>query len=82
MADHVTTEECEATSSQILEKLESIEKRLFRDNGSVSMQTRLDRHESVIRALLWAVSVGVGALLAGGAVGLVMQLRSVLWMSQ
>jgi hypothetical protein len=78
MGEHVTMEHCEATSSQILKKLDSIEQRLFRDNGSVSMQTRLDRHEFVIRALLWAISVTVGALLAGGAVGLVIQLKNVL----
>jgi len=44
--EFVTKETCEATSSQLLEsqeqlhtKLDSIEKRLFRDNGSVSIQT-------------------------------------------
>ena len=78
MSEHVTVEHCETTSSQILDKLDSIERRLFRDNGSVSMQTRLDRHELVIRALLWALSVTVGALLAGGAVGLVVHLKSLL----
>ena len=70
--EFVTREACAATSSQLLEsqeqlhsKLDSIEKRLFRDNGSVSIQTRLDRHEQVQRLLLWIVGIIAGTLLAG-----------------
>ena len=48
---------------EICEKLESIERRLFRDNGTLSVQTRLDRHEQVIRGLIWALSVVGGAVL-------------------
>ena len=59
-------------------KLDSIEKRLFRDNGSVSIQTRLDRHEQVIRGMLWGVSVVGGALLTSIVVGLLFLLRTVL----
>ena len=59
-------------------KLDSIEKRLFRDNGSVSIQTRLDRHEQVIRGMLWGVSVVGGALLTSMVVGLLFLLRTVL----
>jgi len=65
MSDYVTIETCAASTAKILEKLDSIDKRLFRDNGTLSIQTRLDRHEQIIRALLWAVSiVGGGILLA------------------
>ncbi len=49
---------------ELFEKLDSIEKRLFRDNGTLSVQTRLDRHEQVIRGLIWALSVVGGSLLA------------------
>ena len=59
-------------------KLDSIEKRLFRDNGSVSIQTRLDRHEQVIRGMLWGISVVGGALLTSIVVGLLFLLRTVL----
>ena len=59
-------------------KLDMIEKRLFRDNGAVSIQTRLDRHEQVIRGMLWGMSVVGGALLTSLAVGLVILLRAVL----
>jgi hypothetical protein len=51
-------------ADHVLQKLESIEKRLFHDNGRISIQTRLDRHEQVIRGMLWALSVIGGALIA------------------
>jgi len=61
---------------QLIEKLDSIERRLFRDNGRLSVQTRLDRHEQVIRGMLWALSV-IGAALLTSAVGvLFMVVRS------
>lgn len=81
----VTQEMCTATSSQLLNsqdnlhrKLDSIEKRLFRDNGSVSIQTRLDRHEQVIRGMLWGISVVGGALLTSVVVGVIVLMRTVL----
>ncbi len=64
MGGHVTAEECEARHGALMEKLESIERRLFVDNGSLSVQTRLARHEMVIRAILWAVSALGGAAAA------------------
>jgi hypothetical protein len=48
---------------ELFDKLDSIEKRLFRDNGTISIQTRLYRHEQVIRGVLWALSVIGGAFL-------------------
>jgi len=83
--DFVSRETCEATSSQLLEsqeqlhsKLDSIEKRLFRDNGSVSIQTRLDRHEQVQRLLLWIVGIIGGTLLAGCTSGFIILLRELI----
>jgi hypothetical protein len=73
--DFVTHAECGEVSRRVLEKLDSIEKRLFRDNGAVSIQTRLDRHEQILKVLLWVVGViGWGFLTACGS-GLVMALR-------
>ena len=77
-AGFVTREMCSETSRQVLGKLDSIEKRLFRDNGTVSIQTRLDRHEQVIRGMLWALSVIGGALLTSMVVALIVMLRSAL----
>ncbi|MDP6629976.1 MAG: hypothetical protein QGH29_03220 [Kiritimatiellia bacterium] len=76
--EYVTHETCSETSRQVLGKLESIEKRLFRDNGTVSIQTRLDRHEQVIRGMLWGISVVGGALLTSIVVGMVFLFRTVL----
>ena len=65
MSDYVTKDQCALQSAAVLEKLDSIEHRLFVDNGSISIQTRLARHEMVIHALLWVVSVAVGTAIAG-----------------
>ena len=65
MGEYVTKDHCATQSAAVLEKLESIEKRLFVDNGSPSIQTRLERHDLVIRALLWVVSVVMGTAIAG-----------------
>jgi hypothetical protein len=65
MSEYVTKDHCATQSAAVLEKLESIERRLFVDNGSPSIQTRLERHDLVIRALLWVVSVVMGTAIAG-----------------
>ena len=69
---------CSDTSSRILAKLDSIERRLFKDNGTVSIQTRLDRHEQVIRAILWALSVIGGAFLTSLVVSGLFLLKALL----
>ena len=78
MQDYITTAECSENTGKILDKLESIDKRLFHDNGTLSIQTRLDRHEQVIRTLLWAVSVVGGTFLASIVSVVVMLVRFVL----
>ena len=80
MSEYVTKDHCATQSAAVLEKLESIERRLFVDNGCPSIQTRLERHELVIRALLWVVSVVMGTAIAGAVsacVGLVKVLSKV-----
>ena len=81
----VTHEECQAATGRVLasheklhRKLDSIEKRLFRDNGSVSIQTRLDRHEQVLRAWLWVVGLLAGAGVTTGAGCVVMVIKHLL----
>ena len=76
--DYITEEACEAVSNRIFSKLDSIERRLFKDNGTVSIQTRLDRHEQVIRGMLWGLSVIGGALLTSMVVALLVLLRTAL----
>ena len=75
MGEYVTKDHCAAQSAAVLEKLESIERRLFVDNGSPSIQTRLERHDLVIRALLWVVSVVMGTAIAGAVSACVVLVR-------
>jgi len=75
MSDFVTKDQCALQSAAVLEKLESIEKRLFADNGTPSIQTRLERHEMVIHALLWVVSVAAGTAIAGAVSACVVLVR-------
>lgn len=71
------SDQSEVTKELFL-KLESIEKRLFHDNGRLSIQTRLDRHEQVIRGLIWALSVVGAALLTTLVALVVLALKTVL----
>ncbi|NLF23662.1 MAG: hypothetical protein GX590_10950 [Lentisphaerae bacterium] len=71
--EFVTREACGVVSRRVLEKLENIERRFFKDNGTLSIQTRLNRHERVLRVLLWAASVMAGTLLASWTLGLYSQ---------
>ena len=76
--DFVTREECGEVSRRVLEKLDSIEKRLFHDNGTISIQTRIERHEQILKVLLWATSIVVGTGLTAGVAGLVLLFKSAL----
>jgi len=69
---HVTHAECGEISRRVLEKLDSIEKRLFHDNGTVSIQTRIERHEQILKVLLWASSIIVGTILTSAVMGLIL----------
>lgn len=81
---YVTKGTCEQNTRTMLEsqhamltKLESIDKRLFRDNGSVSMQTRIDRHDQTLRLILWVVGIIGSTLLVGFTGGLALLIREV-----
>ncbi len=71
-ASYVTHGECGEISRRVLEKLDSMEKRLFRDNGTLSIQTRIERHEQILRVLLWALSIIVGTVLTSAVMGLIL----------
>lgn len=75
---YVTHAECSETSKRVLDKLDSIEKRLFKDNGTLSIQTRIERHEQILRVLLWAASIVAGTLLTLGVLGMVALLKAAL----
>ena len=69
---YVTHSECSEISQRVLAKLDSIEKRLFKDNGTTSIQTRIERHEQILRAMLWALAVIVGTVLTSAVMGLIL----------
>ena len=56
----------------LLEKMDGIEKRLFHDNGTTSMQTRIERHEQILKVLLWASTIIVGTILTSAVMGLIL----------
>jgi hypothetical protein len=64
-------EENQECHRQILAKMEAIERRLFKDNGTLSIQTRIERHEQILKVLLWATSIVVGTVLTCGVMGLI-----------
>ncbi len=68
----VTREEFGDVIRRVFEKLESMEKRLFKDNGTLSIQTRIERHEQILRVLLWALSIIVGTVLTSAIMGLIL----------
>ena len=39
-------------------------------NGTLSIQTRIERHEQILRVLLWAASIVAGTLLTVGVLGM------------
>ena len=57
---------------ELLAKMDGIEKRLFRDNGTTSIQTRIERHEQILKVLLWASSIVVGTVLTCAVMGLIL----------
>jgi hypothetical protein len=60
---------------ELLRKMDAIEKRLFRDNGTASMQTRIERHEQILKVLLWASSIVVGTILTSCVVGMIILVK-------
>jgi len=76
--NYVTHEECGEVSQRVLDKLDSIERRLFKDNGTLSIQTRIERHEQILRVLLWVTSIVVGTVLTSVVLGLIFLFKSAL----
>ncbi|MCX6996331.1 MAG: hypothetical protein NTV49_04430 [Kiritimatiellaeota bacterium] len=74
----VTHEECGDISQRVLDKLDSIERRLFKDNGTLSIQTRIERHEQILKVLLWVMSIVVGTALTSGVLGMIFLFKNAL----
>jgi len=59
----ITKKNCADRSGQILAAIKLLDDRLYHDNGHISIQTRLDRHERLLRAMCWALSIAGSALI-------------------
>ena len=67
--EYMTKDGCDAKHKETLELLNAINDRLFKDNGSLSIQTRLDRHEQLAKGLMrvitWLSATVLGAIILG-----------------
>ena len=60
--EYVTAAHCDAKHNDIMEKLTEINDRLYKDNGKLSIQTRLDRGDRILGVLCWITTVACGAV--------------------
>jgi hypothetical protein len=67
---HVTDADCRARSGAILEAIEKLNSRLYKDNGTISIQTRMDRHEQSLKLLTRLVYGSVALALIAVVKGL------------
>lgn len=64
MGEYVTDADCHNRTQAILTAVTRIEQRLYHDNGTLSIQTRLDRHERVIGTLIRLMWIGTVAVVS------------------
>ena len=60
--EFMTVEKCDEKHKQTMKVLNEINDRLFKDNGNLSMQTRLDRSTQTLSIVSWAVAVLCSAI--------------------
>ena len=70
--DPVTNKACHERSGAILSAIQTLDDRLYRDNGRLSIQTRLDRHERFLNALCWVLSIA-GSTIIVAMIGLILK---------
>ena len=70
IAEYMTTEMCsrrqeasEKRHTDIMKRLDELNARLYKDNGKLSIQTRLDRGDRIMGMLCWATSIMVGSII-------------------
>lgn len=68
-SDYVTKESCAevhagtcASIDKLAEEVKKLSDRLYKDNGHLSVQTRLDRIDRIVTLIIWILSV-VGSTL-------------------
>ena len=60
--EFMTVGKCDEKHKQTMKVLNEINDRLFKDNGNLSIQTRLDRSTQTLRVVTWAVAILCSAL--------------------
>lgn len=60
----------------ISRKIDAMDARLFKDNGSLSVQTRLDRMGRVVAGMTWALGIIGSTLLTSLTIALVRMWRA------
>lgn len=59
----MTTAGCDLKHRETMAKLNEINDRLYKDNGRVSIQTRLDRGDRILGILCWITTVAGGTVI-------------------
>ena len=57
--------ESEKRQVEIMARLDELNARLYKDNGKLSIQTRLDRGDRILGVLCWVTSVAGSAIIVG-----------------
>jgi hypothetical protein len=72
MAEFVLKTDCERLhrdddewKKEVSNSLKELNNRLYRDNGHISIQTRLDRGDRILGALCWVTNIAAGVLILG-----------------
>lgn len=59
----MTIDGCDKKHRETMSVLNEIKDRLYKDNGHLSIQTRLDRGDRILGVLCWVTTVGVGTII-------------------
>jgi hypothetical protein len=59
----MTVDGCDKKHQETMRVLNEINNRLYRDNGHLSIQTRLDRGDRILGILCWVTTVAGGAII-------------------
>ena len=68
--EYITKSDCDRRhknddewKSQVTSALQELNNRLYRDNGHISIQTRLDRGDRILGILCWMTTVAGGTII-------------------
>jgi hypothetical protein len=61
--DYMTVASCLDKHKETMKLLGEINDRLYKDNGKLSIQTRLDRGDRILGVLCWVTTVAGGAII-------------------